>query len=120
MLPLVVHQNRCKGVSHWCQSVIGGRGPHQASLHTVADFCFFGKTVFSLTNNLHGRTRRRRGKHQGRGEGAKGAAARGAPRSSNTRGRRPRRRAQKPSLAVAPRARAGGATRVDPTSQGCM
>ena len=31
-------------------------------------FCF-GKTVFLLTNNLHGRTRRRRGKHQGRGEG---------------------------------------------------
>ena len=39
---------------------------------------FFGKTVIFLTNNLHGRTRRRRGKHQGRGEGAESAAARRA------------------------------------------
>ncbi len=41
-------------------------------------FFFFGKTVILLTNNLHGRTRRRRGKHQGRGEGAESAAARRA------------------------------------------
>ena len=68
----------------------------------IITFCFFfGKTVFLLTNNGHGRTRRRRENTKAGARGAKGAAA---PRASNARGHRPRRRAQKPSLSVAQRA----------------
>ena len=46
------------------------------------------------------------GKHQGGGERGQGRSR--APRASNARGRRPRRRAQRPSLAVAQKAGRGG------------
>ena len=87
-------------------------------------FCFFfGKTVFLLTNNLHGRTRRRRENTKAEARGAKGAAARharpthaGAGRDVGLRGRRcrsPKRRGGRSGYSWK-------ATRVAPTPQGCM
>ena len=84
---------------------------------------FFGKTVFLLTNNLHGRTRRRRENTKAEARGAKGAAARharpthaGAGRDVGLRGRRwrsPKRRGGRSGYSWK-------ATRVAPTPQGCM
>ena len=81
------------------------------------------KTVFLLTNNLHGRTRRRRENTKAEARGAKGAAARharpthaGAGRDVGLRGRRcrsPKRRGGRSGYSWK-------ATRVAPTPQGCM
>ena len=50
--------------------------------HLGRSFFFFGKTVFLLTNNLHGRTRRRRENTKAEARGAKGAGRSRAPRAS--------------------------------------
>ena len=100
-----------------------GHAPRAALLDFLGAVFFLGKTVFLLTNNLHGRTRRRRENTKAEARGAKGAAARharpthaGAGRDVGLRGRRcrsPKRRGGRSGYSWK-------ATRVAPTPQGCM
>ena len=57
---------------------LGGKGKFMVHFLSILPVVACVTDLLLTTNNLHGRTRRRRGKHQGRGEGTKDAAARRA------------------------------------------